>query len=156
MRHDFVHFHDPRRRKRPGDGRGRARGKRESGGIVEAEVALHGAAQPAIAELQDVVVIDLVNERRIVDLHQLLIAVVVGDRHEQVERLAGRKQRVQWIVGRAHGGDAVVHQAGHHAAIERRPEPARAHEQRELAPRLQIADQAKSSGGRGRPSVRQT
>ena len=37
--------------------------------------------------------LQLVNERRIVDVNQLMIAVIVGQGDEQVERLAGRQQR---------------------------------------------------------------
>ena len=58
--------------------------------------------------------IDLVNQRRIVDLHELLIAVIVGQRDEQVERLAGGQQRRAGRLGVAHGGHGIVHQPGHH------------------------------------------
>ena len=89
--------------------------------------------------MQDVMVLQLVDQRRIVDLHELVIAVIVGQRHEQIERMARRQQRSRGLPRRAHRGDRVVHQRGHDAAVERRPEPARAHEQREFLAHLHVA-----------------
>jgi len=47
---------------------------------------------PAVAEVQDMAMLQLVNERRIVDLHQLLVTMIVGNRDEQVQRMAGGKE----------------------------------------------------------------
>ena len=147
LRHHLVHLHDPRRREGAGKRGGRARGKGEARGIVELEIALDVAVGvPPIGEVQHVVMIELVDERRIVNLHELLIAVVVGQRDEQVEQLAGRQQRALAVLRRAHRGHGVVHQAGHHAPVERRPEPARAHEQRQFLPHLQIGDGLEPAG----------
>ena len=147
LRHHLVHFHDPRRRKGAGERRGRARGEGETGRIVQIELALDLAVRPPpIGEVQDVVVIELMNERRIVDLHQLLIAVIVGQRDEQVERQAGGQQRGLRVLGGAHARHGVIHQAGHGAPVERRLEPARTHEQRQLLAHLQVPDRAKALG----------
>ena len=138
LRHHLVHLHDPRRRKGAGERGGRACGKGEARGIVELEIALDLAVGvAAIVEVQNVVMVELMDERRIVDLHQLLVAVIVGQGDEQVEQLAGGKQRPRGILRRAHRGHGVIHQAGHHAPVERRLEPARAHEQRQFLPHLQ-------------------
>ena len=54
--------------------------------------------------------LELVDQRRIVDLHELLIAVIVGERDEQVERVAGRQQRARRRAPAPMRGDRVVHQ----------------------------------------------
>ncbi len=127
--HQLVHLDDARGRKRAGKRGGRARGEREARRVVEAELALDLAiGAPAIGEMQHVMMVALADQRRIVDLDGLLIAVEIGHRHEQVEGMAGGKERRLRIPGRAHGGHRVVHQARHHEPVERRLEPARAHE----------------------------
>ena len=103
--------------------------------------------------MQRMAVVDLVNERRVVDLHALL-AVKVGQGDEQVERVAGGKQRRLEILDRAHGRHGVEHQSRHDAPVERRPEPARAHEQRQLAAHLQVGNGAKGAGLGGEPDCR--
>src|SRR6476661_10662722 len=90
LRQDFVHFHDPRRRKGARKRGRRPRRKGESRRIVEAKVALElPVRMPLVGKTKNMVVIALVDERRIMNLHELLITVVVGQRHEQVERLTG-------------------------------------------------------------------
>src|SRR5207302_7597638 len=97
-----------------------ARGEGESRCSVEAEVALDVAVRvPTVGKVQYVVVVALMDERRIVNLYELLITVIVGQRDEQVERLAGGEQRGVGALRRAHGCHRVVHQAGHHAPVER-------------------------------------
>ena len=92
LRHQLVHFHDPRRRKGARERGRRPRRKGESRRIVEAKIALDLAVRVTpVGKAKNVVVITLVDERRIVNLHELLITVVVGQRDEEVERLAGRK-----------------------------------------------------------------
>ena len=92
MRHQLVHFHDPRRRKGARERGRRPRRKGESRRIVEAKIALDLAVRVTpVGKAKNVVVITLVDERRIVNLHELLITVVVGQRDEEVERLAGRE-----------------------------------------------------------------
>jgi hypothetical protein len=151
LRHDFVHFHDPRRRKGARKRGRRPRRKGESRRIVEAKVALDlPVRMPLVGKTKNMVVIALVNKRRIVNLHELLITVVVGQRHEQVERLTGREQRGARTFG-AHGRHGVVHQTGHHPPIERGLEPARAHERRKLLPHLHVGDRAKAAGAAHRP-----
>src|SRR5499427_10304521 len=94
LRHHLVHFHDSRRRKGARERRGRTRGEGETRRVVEAEVALDLAVRvPPVAEVQYVMVVALMDEWRIVNLHELLITVIVGQRDEQVERLAGGEQR---------------------------------------------------------------
>ena len=64
-----------------------------------------------MAEPQNMPVLQLMYQRRIMDLHQLLITVVVGDCHEQIERLAGGKQRALRQPCHVHGRHRVIHQA---------------------------------------------
>ncbi len=89
----LVHLDDPRRRKGARKRRGRAGGKGETRRVVEVEVALDFAGRElAVGELQQVVVLDLVDQRRIVDLDEPFVAEIVGERDEQVELLAARQQ----------------------------------------------------------------
>ncbi len=54
----------------------------------------------------------------------------------------------------AHGGDRVVHQFGHARSVERRLEPARAHEQGELVADLQVLDRGEHAARRRAPDER--
>jgi hypothetical protein len=94
------------------------------------------------------------DQRRIMDLQQLRMALVIGRRHEQIEGLARRKQGSLRILTHSHRSDRVVHQAGHDAAAERRFEPARAHEQRQVLPHFSILDRWNPSHRRGSPDQR--
>src|SRR5208282_6827092 len=69
-----VHLDDPRRRKGAWKGGGSARGKRKRGCVRKREVAfdLAGGGAP-IAEAEDVAMLALADERRVVDLDELLI-----------------------------------------------------------------------------------
>ena len=142
--------------KAPGNEEVARAAKARPGRIVELEIALDVAVGvPAIGEVQHVVMIELVDQRRIVDLHQLLVAVVIGQRDEQVERSDRTAAASACGPSRvAHRGHGVVHQAGHHAPVERRLEPARAHEQRQLLPHLQIGDGLEPAGLRRAPEQR--
>ncbi len=82
----------------------------------------------------------LLDRRRIVHFEPALVAVMVGQRHEQVEPVTRRQQRRGRARRLAHAGGGVVHQFRHAGAVERRLEPARAHEQREFAAHLGVAD----------------
>ena len=77
---------------------------------------------------------------RIVHLEAPRIAVVIGQRHEQIEPVPRRQQRGGGLGRFAHAGCRVVHQLGHAAAVERRLEPARAYQQRQFAPHLGVAE----------------
>ena len=100
LRDQLVHLHDLRRRKGARKGRGGARRKGEAGRIVQPEIAFHLAVgPPPIAEAQHVVMLQLVNERRIVDLDELPVAVIVGERDEQIQGVAGRQQRSAGALG---------------------------------------------------------
>ncbi len=152
---DLVHLDDTRRWKRTRERRGRARRKGKSGRIVEFEVAVDFSTGMAmVGKMQNVVVIELVNQRGIVNLNKLLVAVIIGDGHEQIERMTGRKQRRRGALRRTQGGDGVVHQRRHHAPVERRLEPARAHKQRELLTHLQVIHQVEPAGLGGAPDER--
>jgi hypothetical protein len=105
----------------------------------------------AVGEAQHEMMIELVDQGRVVDLHDVVVAMKIGERHEQVERVPGRQQRSPRMPRLAHGGDGVVHQPCHDAARQRWPEPARAHQQRQLLPNLEVADRAQHAGGRGAP-----
>src|SRR5262249_30866737 len=109
---------------------------------------------PPVGKVQYVVVVALMDERRVVNLYELLITVIVGQRDEQIERLAGGEQRGAGTLRRAHGCHRVVHQAGHHAPVERWLEPARAYEQGKLATHLHVRDRAETSGSGDRPEER--
>src|SRR3984893_11143047 len=131
------------------------RGEGASRRVVEAEVALDLAVRvPPVGKVQYVVVVALMDERRIVNLYELLITVIVGQRDEQVERLAGGEQRGAGVLRRAHGCHRVVHQAGHHAPVARWPEPARAYEQRKRPAHLHVRDRAETAGPGNRPEER--
>ena len=131
LRHHLVHLHDPRRRERAGKRRRGAGREGQRRCIVEIEIAFHLAVGAApIGELKHEMVVELVDQRRIVDLNQLMIAVIVGQRHEQVEPVPGGKQRSGGASRCTHRAHRVVQQGGHDASAERRPKPARAHEQR--------------------------
>ena len=70
-RNHRVEIHDPRRGEGAGNQPRRARRKGEGRGIVQIEIALsHPVLAPPIAEVQHVAMIQLVHERRIVNLHQ--------------------------------------------------------------------------------------
>ena len=138
-RDELVHLDNARRRERAGKRRRRARGKGQRPGIGEIEVRLHRAAWLSlIAKAQHVPMLALVDEWRIVNLHELLMAVEVRQRHEQIEVHAGREQRTVLAARCAQRGHRVVHQARHAQAAERRLEPARAHEGRQLRPHLDV------------------
>ena len=96
---------------------------------------------PPVCEMQNVMMLQLVDEGRIVDLNELLVAVKVGDGHIEVERMTGRQQRRHRMLRDPHGIDRVVHQCGHHLAVQWRLEPARAHEQRKFLAHLHVVDQ---------------
>ncbi len=70
-----------------------------------------------------------------VELQSLRIAPIVGHRNHQVERLARRHEH-RALIGALHRVERVKHQPGKGGATERRFEPARAHEIRQLAPDL--------------------
>src|SRR2546427_806337 len=71
LRHHLAHFHDSRGRKGARERRGRTRGEGKTWRVVEAEVALDLAVRvPPIAEVQYVMVLALMDERRVVDLHR--------------------------------------------------------------------------------------
>ena len=113
--------------------------------VVEIEVALDLAVGPApVGEMQHVAMLQLVDERRIVDLDKLPIAVVIGQRHEQIEAVAGRQQRAAGDFGSPIAVTASYISPAM-AAVERRLEPARAHEQRKLLPHLRILDRASNT-----------
>ena len=153
--HDLVHFHDAGRREGARERRGRARGEGESRCIVEAEVALDVAVRvPTVGKVQYVVVVALMDERRIVNLNELVVAVIIGERDIKIERLAGGEQRGVGALRRAHGCHRVVHQAGHHAPVERWLEPARAYEQGKLPAHLHVRDRAETAGPGNRPEER--
>src|SRR5262249_55391209 len=131
--------------------RGRARGEGESRRIVEAEVALDLAVRvPPVGKVQYVVVVALMDERRGVNLYELLVTLIGGQRDEQIERFGG-EQRGAGALGRAHGCHRVVHQAGHHAPVERWLEPARAYEQGKLPAHLHVRNRAETAGSGDRP-----
>src|SRR5262245_9376462 len=90
LRNHLVHLDDLGGREGAGKRRGGARRKGERSRIVEIEIALDLAVRaPLIAEPQDVLVIELVDQRWLVTLNELVIAGVVGERDEQVERMPG-------------------------------------------------------------------
>ncbi len=131
LREQLINLGDLRRRKRARKRRGRARGEGECRRVVECEIAFDLAARPPpVVEVQYLAVLKLLNERRIVDLDALQIAVIVGDGNEEIEILARGQERSGRRFRRAHRGDGIVHQFRHAEAVERRLEPARAHEQR--------------------------
>src|SRR5215831_20540684 len=83
LHHYLVHFHDTRRRECARERRGRARGEGETRRVVEVEVTRDLAVrEPPVAKVQYVMVVALMDERRIVDLHELLITIIVGQRDE--------------------------------------------------------------------------
>ena len=89
-RHHLVHLHDPRRWKGARERGGRACGDGEARGVVELEIAFDLAVGvAAIVGVPNVVMVELMDERRVVDLHELLVAVIVRQGDEQVEQLAG-------------------------------------------------------------------
>ena len=125
--------------------------KARPGRVVELEVALDLAVRvPAIGEVQDVMMIEFMDQRRIVDLHELLVAVIIGQRDEQVERSGRREAAKPRGPSPPHRRHRVIHQAGHHVAVERRLEPARTHEQRQFLPHLQVLDRCGT--GRSAPA----
>ena len=153
--HQIVHLHDPRRREGARERRGRARGKGQHRGVVEIEIALDLAVGPApIAEPQHVVMVQLVDQRRIVNLHELVIAVIVGERHEQIEALTRGQERGGRVPWCTHRGHRVVEQGRHDAATERRAKPARAHEQGKFLADFEVADRAQHAGARRSPQHR--
>src|SRR6516225_4176739 len=155
LHHHLVHFHDARRRegaRKRGCG---TRGESKARSIVEIKVALDLTARMAsIGKAQNVMVIALVDERRIVNLHELLVTVVVRQGDEQVERLAGWEQRRARTLSRAHGRHGVIHETRHHPPVERRLEPARANKQKKLLPYLHVGDRTEASEPRYRPQER--
>ena len=44
-------------------------------------------------------------------LNELMVAVIIGEGHEQIERMAGGKQRSRRVLRRAHRGHRIIHQA---------------------------------------------
>jgi hypothetical protein len=147
-----VHLNDPRRWKGARKRRGCAGRKGERRRIIEVEITLDvTVGATTIAELQHMMMFQLVDQRWIVDLNELVIAVIVGKRHEEVERMSRRQQRSRGFPRRAHRGYRVIHQPRHDAAGQRRPEPARAHQQRELLAHLHVADRGQHACFGGAP-----
>ena len=81
----------------------------------------------------------LMNDGRIVNLHELMATVEIRHRDEQVESLPGRKQGRSALARRPHSEHRVIHQFCHLHSVEGRLEPARSHEKRELGAHLWIA-----------------
>ena len=74
--------------KAPGNDEVARAAKASARGIIQLEIAFDLAARvPPIFEMQNVAMLQFMNERRIMNLHQLRIAVKVGQRDEQIERL---------------------------------------------------------------------
>ena len=92
LRDHLVHLDDPRRRKCARERRGGARREGEAGGARQLEVALDLAARVApVVEMHEVVMLLLVDQRRIVDLNELVMAVIVGQR-SRTGRANGRTE----------------------------------------------------------------
>ncbi len=138
---ELIDLQDAGGRESAGNSRGRARREGERGRVVEIEIAFHRAAgAAAILEMKHMTVLMLVDHRRIVDLHELLAAIEVRHRDEEVEPLAGRQQGRRPVARRPHHGDPVIHHGGHLGSVEGRLEPARPHEQRQLRAQFPVRD----------------
>ena len=110
----------PRRRERAREARRRARGERERPVVRAVEVA---GALPVV-ELEDVLVDDRVDGRRVGDRERPVVAVDVRRGHEQVQRQSGRHQRALCLA--VHVAERLVDPLQHPVARERRQErPAR-------------------------------
>src|SRR5689334_2435302 len=96
--------------------------------------------------MQDVAMLAFMDKRRIVDLHHVQLAMVVGERNEKLEALSRRQQRAS-LLRLAHGRDRVVHQRRHAGTVQRRLEPARTDKEGEVAADLLVLDGRNEAGG---------
>jgi len=125
--------------KAPGKDDRRARRKGQRRRIGDGELAAFLAAVIAlVAEAQDVAVLAFGHEGRVVHRNALRVAVKVGDGDDEIEALRDRDQRRAGIGRLAHGPHRVVQHAGEMFAIERRAEPTRAQEARQLFAHFRI------------------
>jgi hypothetical protein len=152
LRDKVVYLADLRRGEGAGKRRRRTCRECQRWCILEEEVTDDFAIRPPlISKSQNVPVLKLMNNRRIVNLDQLLTAIMVRDGNEQIEPLARRQQGSQPVSRLAHRSDRGVHELGHVWAAERRLEPSRSHEEREFAADLWILDGLPKARGPQQP-----
>ena len=70
------------------------------------------------------VVIEFINERRVVQLYKLVVAVKIRQCNKQIEFLIGWEQRCRRMTRGAHRSHGVIHKTRHETPAQRRPEPA--------------------------------
>ena len=132
VRAKLLDFADLQRRECSGKARGRAGGEDQFQRVCQ---ILPPFARGLAAHLDGEAMLAVLDHWRAVEVEEFEIAMEVGRRHEQVERMAGRQQRL-FHLGLGHGGEGTLQQFREPEPRERRFEPAAANEMRNLAPHL--------------------
>ena len=134
-------------------GRSGAACKGQAWRLAAGEIGMFLAAGPApVGKAQNMAVLAVAHEGRIVNRDMLLESVEIGERDKKVEGQIGRHQRGTGMIGLAHRFQSGQQLAQQMLAVKRRLEPARTGEQRQLVEDFRIAEhQAAEARARSQP-----